>query len=425
MRLGDGTARYPPCVTHSASPGPDLAAGASPSPAGPREDDVERLPVDVPSHALTALHEAAGAIAAVLDLDDVLQLIADRLRTLVGARYAALGILGSDGRIERFITSGMTPEERAAIGPPPTGHGLLGLLILEGRAYRIPRIWEHPASVGFPANHPPMTSFLGLPVRVDGRPIGNFYLTDKDGGAEFSEGDLRLAEMFALHAGIAISNARLHAQVRGMAVVQERDRISRDLHDGIIQSLYGVSLSLEDIPELPPDEAEERVDRAIDALHVAIRDIRHFIHGLTSEAADGGDLPSGLVALANDLRHNALLEVDTAIDPAADPRLPAHVGTELLQLVREALSNAARHASATRVVVGLRAHAGRAIVEVVDDGRGFDPDLPVGPEHHGLANMRARADAIGAALDVRSRPGEGTRIIVTLPPAAARPENAS
>ena len=369
----------------------------------------------VPSSALAALDEATRAIAAVLDVEDVLQLIADRVRQLIGARYAALGIVTDDGLIERFITSGITKQERAAIGPTPTGHGLLGLIILEGRSLRIPNIAEHPASVGFPANHPPMRSFLGVPVTAREGAIGNLYLTDKDGGAEFSEADERLAKMFAVHAGIAIENARLHAQVRGLAVVQERDRISRDLHDGIIQSLYAVSLSLEDLTLLPPAEAETRVDRAIDSIHTAIRDIRQFIHGLTGESADGRDVPRGLHALAAESRHNTLVEIETAIDEAADPGLPPDLGAQLLQLVREALSNAVRHARATRITVGLRTVGGRPIVEVADDGSGFDPGAVVGAGHHGLANMRARAHELRAQIDVDSAPGKGTRIIVSMP----------
>src|SRR3954453_770839 len=157
--------------------------------------------------ALAVLDEAARAIAGVLAVDDVLQLIVDRVRDLVDARYAALGIADASGRMERFITAGLEPQERAAIGALPTGHGLLGLIIREGRSYRIASISEHADSSGFPPNHPPMTSFLGVPVTAHGQAIGNLYLTDKRGAPEFSEADQRIVETFALHAGIAIDNA--------------------------------------------------------------------------------------------------------------------------------------------------------------------------------------------------------------------------
>jgi signal transduction histidine kinase len=368
---------------------------------------------------LAALDQATQAIAGVLALDEALQLIVDRARDLVGARYAALGIANGHGRIERFITSGVTIEERAAIGALPRGHGLLGLIIRESRSIRTEDIASHPASSGFPANHPAMTSFLGVPVTARGRPIGNFYFTDKEGvSREFTETDQRLVEMFALHAGIAIDNARLHEQVGQLAVVEERDRIGRDLHDGIIQSLYAVSLSLEDLPSLmdeDPADAERRLDQAIDAIHLTIRDIRNFIFGLRPEGVDGGDVVAGLAALAEEFERNTLIEVDLRLDRDAPPDLSAAHGSQLLQLAREAMSNAARHAKPRRLGVALRRDDDRSIVEIVDDGIGFDPSVAAGPGHHGLTNMAARAEAMGGQLTIDSRPGAGTRIIVSLP----------
>ena len=257
--------------------------------------------------ALAALDEATRAIGSLLEVDDVLQLIVDRVRMLVHARYAALGIVGSDGMLERFITTGMSPEVRAAIGPLPRGRGLLGLIIREGRTFRVADIARHPESSGFPPNHPPMTSFLGVPVTARGIPVGNLYLTEKEAAPEFTAADERLVEMFAIHAGIAIDNARLHERVRGLAVIEERDRIGREIHDGIIQSLYAVSLSLEDVPEMldeSREQAEARVDGAIDALHLAIRELRSFIYGLRPETFDGSDVPAGIVALAEQFSHN-------------------------------------------------------------------------------------------------------------------------
>jgi signal transduction histidine kinase len=379
----------------------------------------ERTSADFTATQLAALDQATQAIAGVLGLDEALQLIVDRVRSLVGAKYAALGIVGTDGLIERFITSGITREERAAIGPLPRGHGLLGLIIHEGRSFRIADIAHHPASSGFPAHHPPMTSFLGVPVTARGLPVGNFYLTDKGvTGGEFTDDDLRLVEMFALHAGIAIDNARLHERVGRMAVVEERDRIGRDLHDGIIQSLYAVSLSLEDLPDLMAedrDHAEERLDRAIDAIHLTIRDIRNFIFGLRPEGLDGQDVTAGLAALVEEFQRNMLIEVEMALDPDAGVGLSSEHGAHLLQMAREAMSNAARHANADHVRLELRHRDGATSLVVADNGVGFDPQGGIGPGHHGLVNMRARAETIGATLAIDSHPGSGTRIIVTLP----------
>jgi signal transduction histidine kinase len=368
--------------------------------------------------ALAALDEAARAISSVLAIEEVLQLIVDRVRDLVSAQYAALGIVGVDGRIERFITTGLDPHERAAIGALPTGRGLLGLIIREGRSYRIPSIANHPDSSGFPPNHPPMASFLGVPVRAHGTSVGNLYLTNKHGAPEFSIADQRLVELFASHAGIAIDNARLHAQAGRLAVAEERDRIGRDLHDGIIQSLYAVGLSLEDVPELmaeAPDDAAERVDAAIESINLAIRDIRNFIYGLRPEAVDGTQVVAGLAALAEEVRHGGLIDVTADLEADADPGLDGESGGELLNLVREALSNAVRHGRGRRISITLTGTEEGSTLTIADDGAGFDPAQVVPAGHHGLANMRARASAIGGRFDVRSAPGEGTTVVVDLP----------
>jgi signal transduction histidine kinase len=367
--------------------------------------------------ALEALSEAVGAVAGELDVETVLQLIVDRVRSLVGAQYAALGIVDDQRRIERFITSGISAEERARLGPLPEGHGLLGLIITEGRSLRVPDIGSHPASSGFPPHHPPMRSLLGVPVRIKGRIIGNFYLTDKEAAAEFSDDDQRLIELFAQHAGIAIENARLHETVGRLAVIEERDRIGKDLHDGIIQSMYGVSLSLEDMPELmeeDPTEARARVDRAIDSLHDTIRDLRGFIFGLRPELVDRTDLVGLLVALTEQLHQNSLVEVVLDLpDALVEP--PAHVRAELLQIARESLSNVARHARATKATVRLAPEGSDLVLEIHDNGRGFEPLAKPLHGHYGLANMHDRATALHGDLVVETGPGSGTRIIVRIP----------
>jgi len=378
--------------------------------------------------AIDALDVATRAIAGELDLDRVLQVIVDSVRELVHARYAALGIVDASGRIERFITSGISAEERELIGAPPRGHGLLGLIIRESRAYRIPDISKHPDAYGFPAHHPPMGSFLGLPVRSGGVSIGNFYLTDKEGEAEFSEQDQRLVEMFALHAGIAIQNARLHSRVQRLAVIDERIRIGRDLHDGIIQGIYAVALSLEDVPDLmteDPAEANARVDRAIDRLNSAIGDIRTFIVGLGADAA-AASIGSRLAGLADELLLTSgarmALDLDLADVAEIDARLSIDAATQLLQIAREALSNAIRHSGAPRARLSLRAQDAEAVLSVEDNGQGFDTTIPPGRGHLGLVNMRDRTISVGGAIDISSRIGGGTRIIVRLPLATPETE---
>ncbi len=365
---------------------------------------------------LEALDVATRGIAGVLALDRVLQLIADRVRELTNAEYAALGINDEYGVIERFVTSGISRAQRDAIGAVPRGHGLLGLIIRENRAYRIPDIAGHPASYGFPAGHPEMHAFLGVPIRVKGRSVGNFYLTNRRHSLEFSASDERLVEMFALHAGIAIENARLHEQVQRLAVVDERVRIGKDLHDGIIQGIYAVGLSLEDVPDLmraDPTAAAVRVDRAIDALNLTIRDIRNFIFGLRPELAEQGGLVAGIAALANEFRVNSVIDVE--LDAADDlPEVGEYRRGELLKIVREAFSNVARHSRATRVSVVIDMADDLLRLVIADNGSGFDVAAARGTDHQGLANMRTRAADLGGELRIDSS-HVGTRVTVIVP----------
>jgi signal transduction histidine kinase len=368
---------------------------------------------------MRALDAAVRGISGVLDVGQVLQLIVDRVRELVAAQYAALGIVDGAGQITQFITSGITAEQRRAIGDLPRGRGLLGLIIRENRPYRVPHIAEHPESYGFPPNHPAMDSFLGVPVTVKGEVVGRLYLTNKQDAPEFSADDQALVETFALHAGIAIESARLHEQVQRLVLVDERDRISRDLHDSVIQSIYAVTLSLDDVPDLvgeAPDEARRRVDDAIDALHGVIRDIRNFIFGLRPLLLDSGSLLDGLRALADELRRNTTTEIEISGDEPDDLRI--ETVAELLAIAREALANVARHSGAAHASIALGASERGLRLEIADDGRGFASDSTPARGHHGLANIRARAAAIGGTVEVRSRPGAGTRMIVDVPMAA-------
>ncbi len=376
--------------------------------------------IDLPP-VLRALDEAVRGISGVLDLDKVLQLIVDNVRDLVQAEYAALGIVDETGAIERFITSGISPEARAAIGDLPHGRGLLGLIIRENRTYRIPHISEHPESYGFPPNHPPMDSFLGMPITARGVTVGRLYLTNKRHAEEFTEVDQALVETFALHAGIAIENARLHDQVRRLAVVDERERISRDLHDSVIQAIYAQTLALDDVPDMiatEPEEGARRVDEAIDALNGVIRDVRNFIFGLRPVLLESGNLAEGLHHLGTELRRSGGVEVSVEVegsDPQDVAALPLETVAELLAITREALSNVARHAGAASCRVRLTSADRVLRLEITDDGRGFDTRISAERGHHGLSNMRARAAALGAGYEIDSLPGGGTRMIVSLP----------
>jgi signal transduction histidine kinase len=371
-----------------------------------------------PGEVQAALDAAVRGVAGLAPVDDVLQLIVDRVRPLVGAEYAALGIVDGAGRIERFITSGIDHEARLRIGALPEGHGLLGLIIRENRSFRIADINVDPRRHGFPPSHPPMTSFLGVPISLRGVSLGRLYLTNKIGAPEFGPDDQELVETFALHAGIAMENARLHEQLQRLAVVDERERISKDLHDGIIQNLYAVGLALEDVAdELEATETEQaaRVGRAIDSIHLSIQDIRNFIFGLRPELLEDASLVDGLAVLIDEQRHNSLIDLELEAPPQMSQPSPT-VTSHLLAIASEALSNVVRHSKASRALITVTADAdGGWEIRIEDNGIGFEPSAVARMGHQGLANIRDRAQRIGGDVTVASQPGDGTTLTVRVP----------
>ncbi len=377
-----------------------------------------RSAADAVREQLAALDEATRGIAGILSVERVLQVIVDSVRRLVHARYAALGVLDDQRQIDPFITSGISRIQRERIGPAPHGRGLLGLIIEEGRPLRVPDITGHPRSIGFPPGHPPMQSLLGVPVSVRGRVLGNLYVTDREDGAPFSDADQWLVELFAAHAGIAMENAKLHEQEQRLAILEERQRIGRDLHDGVIQSIYAVGLMLDDALELAPDdpaEASARIERAIESINLTIRDIRNFIFGLRPEPIDQAGLVEALAAMAEEFRVNTMIDITLEVNGPADFEMPAEDTAQLLQLAREALSNVARHAHAGHAEIHLVADERALELAIVDDGVGFDPAARRGPGHMGLGNMRTRAAELGGELLVESAVGRGTRVAVRVP----------
>lgn len=372
----------------------------------------------VPESSLGALNKAALAVAGNLSLDKVLRQIVESARELAHARYAALGVPDGKGGLANFIHSGLEPEKVAEIPHLPEGHGLLGALLQEGRTIRIPRISDDPRSFGFPPGHPPMESFLGVPIKGGGEIMGNLYLTDKIGAEEFTSADEELIELLAAHAAIAIKNARLYEEVGRLAIVEERSRIGMDLHDGVIQAIYAVGLTLESarllLPEDDHTEAVRLIDSAINSLNDAIRDIRNFILDLRPRRFDG-NLSEGLARLTREFQANTMIPIELRLpDDAIDP-IPPPIARALFFTAQEALANVARHARASRVVVEAERNEHTVRLRVEDDGRGFNINEQLQTTGHGLANMRARAEEQGGRFAVESEPGEGTRILLKLP----------
>lgn len=366
---------------------------------------------------LEALNQAGLSLAADLETSSVLQRIADLARDVARAKYAALGIFNENGEVVQFLTSGITPEERDRIGPLPRGRGLLGLLQDEPRAIRVADLSKHPASVGFPPGHPPMHSFLGVPIRWRDRSLGNLYLTEKIGADEFSVDDENAIRTLAAQAAIAIENARLIEQVGRISVLEERQRIGMDLHDGAMQSLYGLGLLLEDAAqrtETQPEAARTVIERSVELLNVTIAELRRYVMGLRPIRAVERPLSEALPGLAKQMGRDALLEVTVEVDPDAEHDLDREQREATFYIAADALTNIARHARAhsAHVRFGL-ADGTRAVLEVRDDGIGFEPGQ--GAAGFGLRNMRERAFVAGGRLHVASAPGRGTLVRLELP----------
>ena len=367
------------------------------------------------------LVEAGLALASELDLDALLQRIADLARELVGAQYAAVGVVGDNGLLLRFVYSGIGEDIATAIGDLPHGRGLLGVLIEGGRPMRLRQISEHKNSYGFPPNHPPMGTFLGVPIVIRARVYGRLYLTEKLGGAEFSKDDERLAMTLAAQAGVAIQNANLLEEIKArseeLAVLEERDRISKDLHDGVIQSIYSVGLSLQGAMSLvqrDPDTTRKRMDEAIGTLDNVVRDVRSYIFALQPKSVAEQGLRKAIEDLAMDLEVNALVGVTCQLSGEALEMVPEPANGDLIHSVRGILSNIARHAHASEVWVACAVRQGHTVVITIeDDGVGFEPDNVT--RGHGLRNIEERAKRLGGEFVITHRRPKGTVHTLAIP----------
>jgi signal transduction histidine kinase len=529
------------------------------------------------------LLESVLVIASDLSIQVVLQRIIELAVKLTDARYGALGVIDSDGRLLDFITTGITREERQAIGPLPVGEGILGVLIRDAQPLRLPHISRDPRHVGFPPNHPPMESFLGAPVKARGMVFGNIYLTKKMGAAEFDAEDEAALLVLATHAGVAIENARLYEETRRrgqwleavreissailagteiegvlqmiarrarelvdaatativtpapggdsnsltikvadgahatqliglpvptqgsvsgdvirsgqtevladasrdsrtyqpmialgnmgpmvfvplvlrgrpfgtltvanpvggatfgeeavrlvetladqasvaleygraqtelnrLSVLDERERIGRELHDGVIQSLFSVGMGLQATANRSRDpEVESRVEAAVGEIDRAIRDLRNYIFGLRPGILADRQLEQALEDLAHEFEEKSGVTTVTDIDGTVAAEL-APRAADLVQITREALSNVGKHAQATTCRVSLHRDGDLAILEIDDDGQGFDPAAP----HPGLGlrNLKERGTAIGGRVTVESTADEGTTVRFAIP----------
>jgi len=362
--------------------------------------------VTQPSYAgprsLRQLLDAVMTVGSDLDLESVLSHIVESAVSLVDARYGALGVLDeSHTSLAQFLTVGLDDDTYSAIGSLPKGHGILGLLIRDPKPIRLPDLHEHPDSYGFPPNHPPMKCFLGVPIRVRDQVFGNLYLTDKTTAEVFSDVDEELVVALAAAAGVAIENARLHARVRELALVEDRERIARDLHDTVIQRLFATGLHLQGAARLSQrPEAIDRINQAVDDLDLTVKHIRTAIFGLEASRHTPGSLRQRVLSLTSEAAGALGFDPHVVFDGPVDS-LGDELATELLAVLREALTNVGRHAAATRVAVEVAVDSD-VVVRVVDDGRGLPDERR--SSGRGIPNMETRAWRLGGTVLVASAP---------------------
>ncbi len=371
----------------------------------------------MPFHRITdparlhALIDAMLLIEADADLTDLLTLIVETASELVGARYGALGVVSADGvTLSRFVTYGVDQGTRERIGSDPHGRGVLGESILATSPLRVDDLAHYPGTVGFPDHHPRMRHFLGVPVTTgDGHVFGNLYLADRRDERPFDEDDEVLVEAFGHAAGLVIDQATLRHQLRELTLSDERERLARDLHDTVIQRLFGVGLALQltlASTTLEP-AARERINRAVDELDATVHEIRTTIFEIDRDDVDGTNLGARVRAMCDEVGARLGIKVSLRQPPDGDLVVSSRCARHALQALRESLANVARHAQASETEVELAVDGPWLHLLVRDNGIGFATS--VGPGR-GLRNLASRARELGGACTVDSTPGRGTLV---------------
>src|SRR3954469_3814892 len=327
------------------------------------------------STAFRALSDVVLAIAAEREVEPVLQQVVDSARELAGARYAALGIPDGEGAFACFITSGMSDELIAAMGPLPRTHGMLGAMLDGPESHRTGDIRSDPRFRGWwPRAHPLMRSFLGVPIVARGEVIGALYLTEKEEAEDFSAADQKLIELLAAHAAIAIENARLYERSRELSIVEERNRLARELHDSVTQQLFGVALAAESastLLERDPEKAAAQLRRVGTLARGAMEELRAVVFELRPASLEAEGLATVLRKHVDVLRRVSGQDIDLRIGDV--PRLPGAPSAQVFRIGQEALRNPLRHAGAEHIGVRLENGSGELVLSVADDGRGFEP----------------------------------------------------
>ncbi|MFN8618115.1 MAG: GAF domain-containing protein [Dehalococcoidia bacterium] len=371
-----------------------------------------------PVEVLSSLSEMAitsEILAGSADLNEILQRLAQRAKEVTGADYAAISTFDDEGILTRFIYTGIDDEAARRLGDPPKGRGLLGELANQERPLRLAHLHKHPASSGWPAGHPDMDAFLGVPIRAGGRTIGSLYMTRSRGETPFTEADEAAAAVLSLQAAVSLASALARERSNRLFLLEERARIAHDLHDGTIQTLYALGLECDSFANRTdfPREAREAMASVVTRLNELIGDIRGYITML--EAATTSAEPELTRDLAFIIRQIVPPSIATVVNisAAALQMFTLRETEDLLYVAREALSNAMRHGAPSKIAVDLRQSNDATVLTIQDNGVGFDQATV--RKGLGSVTMRTRADRLGAELTVIGIPGMGTTVRVSIP----------
>lgn len=366
----------------------------------------------MPKSSSDALITAILDVVAGLDLSSTLERIVASAVQLADAKYGALGVIGQDAHLKDFFHYGLEDNQVTMIGHLPQGEGVLGLLIKHPEAIRIADLTQHPASFGFPPNHPAMKSFLGVPVRVRGEIFGNLYLTEKQSAAEFSAEDEELVKALAGAAGLAIENSKLSSTIQKIAVFEDRERIARDLHDLVVQQLFATGMTLEAVSKRVTDEGDrQKISAAVDDLDATIKQIRQSIYALTSGPGDNIGLRRRVMNELESFSGVLLSPPSISFEGPVDSLVNERQADQVIATVRELLANVVKHAQAQTIQVIIKVTKNLLIVEVSDDGIGIAYKI----QKSGLENLRKRAEQLNGEFYVERRSPKGTRAIWSIP----------
>ncbi|MFF8368247.1 GAF domain-containing sensor histidine kinase [Streptomyces lydicus] len=379
-----------------------------------------------PGAGIPAVSTAILAMSRHLEVRDVLKTIVASARELLDAEYAALGVPDDHGGFAQFVVDGVSAEQWKAIGPLPRQHGILAAMLHNATPERLADVREDPRFGGWPAAHPDMSDFLGLPVADGDEILGALFLANKrcpepplsrGDGCGFTEDDERLLGILAQHAAIALTNARLYERSRELTIAGERARLAHELHDAVAQKLFSLRLTAQAATALvdrDPVRAKDELHQVAALAAEAAEELRAAVVELRPAALDEDGLVATLRSQIQVLDRAHAARVSFAAQGVR--ALPSAQEEAMLRVAQEALHNALRHSGAESVEVTLSRNGQGALLRIADDGCGFDPGaVRRAGRHLGLVSMHDRAGGVGGKLTVESEPGKGTAVEMEVP----------